>query len=151
MSEKATIELDGETFEAPVITGTEGERGIDIRELRADTGLITYDPGYANTGSVQSSITFINGEQGVLRYRGYPIEELTNASFLGVSYLLIHGELPTSDELESFRGHITRHTLLREDMRPFFDAFPADAHPMAILSSGVNALSTFYQDHYDPQ
>jgi citrate synthase len=150
MSEKATIELDGETFDAPVITGTEGERGIDIRRLRADTGLITYDPGYADTGSVQSSITFINGEEGVLRYRGYPIEELTDASFLGVSYLLIHGELPTFDELEDFRESITRHTLLREDMRPFFDAFPADAHPMAILSSGVNALSTFYQDHYDP-
>ncbi|HEX6254999.1 MAG TPA: citrate synthase [Euzebyales bacterium] len=150
MSEHARIELDGTTFEAPVIVGTEGERAIDIRELRSDTGLITYDPGYANTGSVQSAITFIDGEQGVLRYRGYPIEELTDASFLGVSYLLIHGELPTSDELERFRTNITRHTLLREDMRPFFDAFPADAHPMAILSSATNALSTFYQDHYDP-
>jgi citrate synthase len=150
MSEVATIALDGTNFDAPVITGTEGERAIDIRRLRSDTGLITYDPGYANTGSVQSAITFINGEDGVLRYRGYPIEELTDATFLSVSYLLIHGELPTSDELESFRKSITRHTLLREDMRPFFDAFPADAHPMAILSSGVNALSTFYQDHYDP-
>ena len=134
-----------------MIVGTEGERGIDIRRLRSDTGLITYDPGYANTGSVQSAITFIDGEQGVLRYRGYPIEELTTRdSFLGVSYLLIHGELPTADELADFRHNITRHTLLREDMRPFFDAFPPDAHPMAILSSATNALSTFYQDHYDP-
>ncbi|CAN5768610.1 citrate synthase [soil metagenome] len=150
MSDKATIELGGTTFEAPVLVGTEGERALDIRDLRSDTGLITYDPGYANTGSAQSNITFIDGEQGTLRYRGYPIEELTGASFLGVSYLLIHGELPTSDELERFRRNITRHTLLREDMRPFFDAFPADAHPMAILASATNALSTFYQDHYDP-
>jgi len=150
MSEQASIEVDEVTFDAPVITGTEGERAIDIRRLRSDTGLITYDPGYANTGSVQSAITFINGEDGVLRYRGYPIEELTDASFLGVSYLLIHGELPTSAQLDEFRTNITRHTLLREDMRPFFDAFPADAHPMAILSSATNALSTFYQDHYDP-
>jgi citrate synthase len=151
MSDHARIEYDGRVFEAPLIVGTEGERGIDIRRLRSDTGLITYDPGYANTGSVQSAITFIDGEQGVLRYRGYPIEELTTRdSFLGVSYLLIHGELPTADELAHFRHNITRHTLLREDMRPFFDAFPPDAHPMAILSSATNALSTFYQDHYDP-
>jgi citrate synthase len=151
MSDHARIEYDGRVFEAPLIVGTEGERGIDIRRLRSDTGLITYDPGYANTGSVQSAITFIDGEQGVLRYRGYPIEELTTRdSFLGVSYLLIHGELPTADELADFRHNITRHTLLREDMRPFFDAFPPDAHPMAILSSATNALSTFYQDHYDP-
>ncbi|MBW3606125.1 MAG: citrate synthase [Actinobacteria bacterium] len=144
------MELGGTSFDAPLVVGTEGERGLDVRKLRSDTGLITYDPGYANTGSVQSSITFIDGEEGVLRYRGYPIEELTDASFLGVSYLLIHGELPTSDELERFRRNITRHTLLREDMRPFFDAFPPDAHPMAILASATNALSTFYQDHYDP-
>jgi citrate synthase len=150
MSDHARIEYDGRVFEAPLIVGSEGERGIDVRRLRSDTGLITYDPGYANTGSVQSAITFIDGETGVLRYRGYPIEDLTQASFLGVSYLLIHGELPTSDELARFRHNITRHTLLREDMRPFFDAFPPDAHPMAILSSATNALSTFYQDHYDP-
>ena len=151
MSDHARIEYDGEVFETPLIVGTEGERGIDIRRLRSDTGLITYDPGYANTGSVQSSITFIDGENGILRYRGYSIEDLTNhASFLGVSYLLIHGDLPTADELADFRHNITRHTLLREDMRPFFDAFPPDAHPMAILSSATNAMSTFYQDHYDP-
>ncbi len=150
MSDRATIELDGVTFDAPVIVGSEGERALDIRRLRLDTGLVTYDPGYGNTGSAQSAITFIDGEAGVLRYRGYPIEELTDASFLGVSYLLIHGELPTSEELERFRRNITLHTLLREDMRPFFDAFPTDAHPMAILASATNALSTFYQDHYDP-
>ena len=151
MSDHARIEYDGRVFEAPLIVGTEGERGIDIRRLRSDTGLITYDPGYANTGSVQSAITFIDGEQGVLRYRGHPIEELTTRdSFLGVSYLLIHGDLPTADQLAHFRHNITRHTLLREDMRPFFDAFPPDAHPMAILSSATSALSTFYQDHYDP-
>jgi citrate synthase len=151
MSDHARIEYDGRVFDAPLIVGTEGERGIDIRRLRSDTGLITYDPGYANTGSVQSAITFIDGEQGVLRYRGYPIEELTTRdSFLGVSYLLIHGDLPTADQLAHFRHNITRHTLLREDMRPFFDAFPPDAHPMAILSSATSALSTFYQDHYDP-
>jgi citrate synthase len=151
MSDHARIEYDGRVFDAPLIVGTEGERGIDIRRLRSDTGLITYDPGYANTGSVQSAITFIDGEQGVLRYRGYPIEELTTRdSFLGASYLLIHGDLPTADQLAHFRHNITRHTLLREDMRPFFDAFPPDAHPMAILSSATSALSTFYQDHYDP-
>ena len=151
MSDHARIEYDGHVFEAPLIVGTEGERGLDIRRLRSETGLITYDPGYGNTGSVQSAITFIDGERGVLRYRGYSIEDVTNrGSFLGVSYLLIHGELPTADQLAEFRHNITRHTLLREDMRPFFDAFPPDAHPMAILSSATNALSTFYQDHYDP-
>lgn len=150
MSDTARIEFDGTTFEAPVITGTEGERGLDIRKLRSETGLVTYDPGFANTGAAQSAITFIDGEAGTLKYRGYSIEELTRASFLGVSYLLIHGELPTSGELELFRSNITHHTLLREDMRPFFDAFPTDAHPMAILASATNALSTFYQDHYDP-
>ena len=151
MSDNVRIEFNGDVFAAPLIVGSEGERAIDIRKLRAETGLITYDPGYANTGSALSAITFIDGDEGILRYRGYSIEELTaGSSFLAVSYLLIHGELPTSEELERFRTNITRHTLLREDMRPFFDAFPRDAHPMAILSSATNALSTFYQDHYDP-
>lgn len=151
MSDQARIEYNGQVFEAPIIVGSEGERGIDVRKLRNETGLITYDPGYANTGSVQSSITYIDGEAGKLRYRGYPIEELAeHASFLGISYLLIHGELPTAEQLERFRHSISRHTLLREDMRPFFDAFPAEAHPMAILGAASNALSTFYQDHYDP-
>ena len=151
MSDEARIDFDGQALQAPVIVGTEGERGIDIRKLRSTTGLITYDPGYANTGSVRSAVTFIDGEEGVLRYRGYPIEQLAEqASFLEVAYLLIHGELPSAEQLEDFTENITRHTLLREDMRFFFDAFPSDAHPMAILSSATNALSTFYQDHYSP-
>jgi citrate synthase len=151
MSDHARIEFDGQDFESEIIVGTENERAVDIRKLRSSTRLITYDPGYANTGSVRSSITFIDGEAGILRYRGYPIEQLAERSdFIETSYLLINGELPTEQQCERFRENITLHTLLREDMRPFFDAFPRDAHPMAILSSATNALSTFYQDHYDP-
>lgn len=151
MSDHARIEFDGQTYEAPVIIGTENEQGLDVTKLRNSTGLVTYDPGYANTGSVKSSITYINGEEGILRYRGYDIQELAEKStFLEVAYMLIYGDLPSSDTLEAFRTSITRHTLLREDMRPFFDAFPPDAHPMAILASATCALSTFYQDHYDP-
>ncbi len=152
MSDSARIEFDGQTFEAEVLTGTEDERALDIRKLRASTGLITYDPGYVNTGSVRSAVTFIDGEQGILRYRGYPIEQLAEHSdFIETSYLLIHGELPTTEQLETFRQQIIHHTLLREDMRPLFDAFPRDAHPMAIMSAATSALSTFYQDHYDPR
>src|SRR5688572_10256953 len=144
MSDNARLEFDGQTFESAVIEGTEHERAIDITKLRAETGLITYDPGYANSGSAKSAITFIDGDAGILRYRGYPIEELAeHSSFIETSYLLIHGELPTAAELETFRQQITHHTLLREDMRPLFDAFPRDAHPMAILSASTSALSTF--------
>ena len=151
MSDHARIEFDGQTYEANVIEGTEHERGVDISKLRASTGLITYDPGFANSGSAKSAITFIDGDEGILRYRGYPIEQLAErSSFLETSFLLIHGELPTADQLKTFREQITHHTLLREDMRPLFDAFPRDAHPMAILSAATSALSTFYQDHYDP-
>jgi len=151
MSDHARIEYDGETFETALLEGTEHERAIDIGNLRSKTGLITYDPGYVNTGSVRSAITFIDGEQGILRYRGYPIQQLADQSdFTETSYLLIHGELPTADELAGFQSQITHHTLLREDMRPLFDAFPRDAHPMAILSAATAAMSTFYQDHYDP-
>ncbi len=151
MSDQARIEYDGETFETALLEGTEHERAIDIGNLRSETGLITYDPGYVNTGSVRSAITFIDGEQGILRYRGYPIQQLADQSdFTETSYLLIHGELPTADELAGFQSQITHHTLLREDMRPLFDAFPRDAHPMAILSAATAAMSTFYQDHYDP-
>ncbi len=151
MSDQARIEYDGETFETTMLEGTEHERAIDIGKLRSKTGLITYDPGYVNTGSVRSAITFIDGEQGILRYRGYPIQQLADQSdFTETSYLLIHGELPTADELAGFQSQITHHTLLREDMRPLFDAFPRDAHPMAILSAATAAMSTFYQDHYDP-
>jgi citrate synthase len=151
MSDHARLEYDGQSFEAPVVTGTEQERGLDIAKLRSSTGLITYDAGYANTGACKSAITYLDGEAGILRYRGYPIEQLAEHSdFIETSYLLIYGELPTASELEAFRQQITHHTLLREDMRPLFDAFPRDAHPMAILSAATSALSTFYQDHYDP-
>ena len=151
MSDHARIEYDGQTFEAPVVVGTEQERGLEVSKLRSETGLITYDPGYANTGACKSAITYLDGEAGILRYRGYPIDQLAEQSdFIETSYLLIYGELPTAEQLESFRHQITLHTLLREDMRPLFDAFPRDAHPMAILSAATSALSTFYQDHYDP-
>jgi citrate synthase len=151
MSDHARIEYDGQSFEAPVIVGTENEHGLDISKLRSATGLVTFDPGYANTGSTKSAITYLDGEAGVLRYRGYPIEQLAErSSFLETAYLIIHGELPTTDDLAGFRQQITHHTLLREDMRPLFDAFPRDAHPMAILSAATSAMSTFYQDHYDP-
>ena len=151
MSDHARIEFDGQAFEAPVVVGTEQERGLDISKLRSSTGLITYDAGYANTGSAKSAITFIDGDEGILRYRGYPIEQLAEHSdFIETSYLLIHGELPSREQHQTFRDQITHHTLLREDMRPLFDAFPPDAHPMAILSAATSGLSTFYQDHYDP-
>ncbi|QBI18296.1 citrate synthase [Egibacter rhizosphaerae] len=151
MTDHARIEFDGHAYEGPVFTGTENEQAIDIRKLRSETGLVTYDPGYGNTGSVKSEITFIDGENGILRYRGYPIEQLCERSdFIETSYLLIYGDLPTREQLDSFRESITYHTLLREDMKPFFDAFPRDAHPMAILSAGTSAMSTFYQNQQDP-
>ena len=134
-------------FELPLVEGSEQETGVDISSLRGRSGLITLDEGYVNTGSTSSEITFLDGEKGVLRYRGYPIEQLAaKCDFIEVAYLLIHGELPTSAELETFRQSLRRHTMLHEDMRIFYDGFPLDAHPMAILSSSVGALSTFYQD-----
>ncbi|HWB73068.1 MAG TPA: citrate synthase [Egibacteraceae bacterium] len=148
---KARIEYDGHAFEAPLVVGSENEKAVDISKLRGSTGLITYDPGYANTGAAKSAITYIDGEQGVLRYRGYPIEQLAaHSDFIETSYLLIYGELPTQQQLQEFRYHIVHHTLLHEDLRRFFDAFRRDAHPMGILVSATSALSTFYQDHYDP-
>jgi citrate synthase len=148
----AELRFDGKTIELPIIEGTEGERAIDIETLRQKTGLITLDPGYANTGSCESSITFIDGEQGILRYRGYPIEELaTRCKFLEVSYLLIYGELPTRDELEEFENSIRYHTMLHEDFRQFYRAMPKDAHPMAACSAAVAALATFYPDSLDPR
>ncbi|CAN5180314.1 citrate synthase [soil metagenome] len=151
MSDHARVEFDGQVYEAPVIVGSEREQALDISRLRASTGLITYDPGYANTGSAKSGITYLDGEGGILRYRGYPIEQLAQgSSFLESSYLIIYGELPTRAELDDFRTNVTLHTLLHEDMRRFFDAFPKSAHPMAILAAATAALSTFYQDHYDP-
>ena len=151
MTDHATIGLNGESFEAPVVTGTEGERGIHSSGLRGETGLTTYDPGFASTASCKSDITYLNGEAGILRYRGYPIEQLAeNSTFLETAYLLIYGDLPDQATLDDFEHQITIHTLLHEDMRQFFDAFPKSAHPMAILSAAVAGLSTFYQDHYDP-
>ena len=151
MSDHARIEYDGQVYEAPVVVGSEQERGLDISRLRSNTGLITYDPGYANTGSTKSAITYLDGEEGILRYRGYPIEQLAKqSSFLETSYLIIYGELPTAQKLDDFKFQITHHTMLHEDMRRFFDAFPKNAHPMAILAAATAGLSTFYQDHYDP-
>ena len=147
----AKLSVAGEEVELSVLEGTEGERAIDISKLRAQTGLVTLDEGYVNTGSTRSAITFLDGEKGILRYRGYPIEELAAKSdFIEVAYLLIFGELPTTDQAREFRTGIREHTMIHEDMRSFYNGFPRDAHPMAILSSVVGALSTFYQDSLDP-
>ncbi len=149
--EKAKLELDGQTYEMPVITGTENEKAIDISKLRGDTSYITLDPGYKNTGSTQSAITFLNGEEGILRYRGYSIEELcAHSSFLEVSYLLIYGELPTKEQYQHFQEQITHHTLVHEDMKRFYEAYPTKAHPMGILASMVCSLSTFYPESQNP-
>ncbi|HEU5007250.1 MAG TPA: citrate synthase [Jatrophihabitantaceae bacterium] len=142
---------EGTPLELPVREATEGSSGANISKLLSNTGLVTYDPGFANTASCTSAITYIDGEAGILRYRGYPIDELaTGSTFLETSYLLIYGELPTQSELEEFEGKIRRHTLLHEDLKRFFDGFPRDAHPMPVLSSAVSALSTFYQDSHNP-
>jgi citrate synthase len=144
------LEVDGRTTDLPVIVGTEGERALDISRLRASTGAITLDEGYVNTGSTTSAITFLDGEQGILRYRGYPIEVLAErCDFVEVAYLLIYGELPTTPQLDAFRMSLAHHTMIHEDMRSFYGGFPRDAHPMAIVGSVVGALSTFYQDSLD--
>jgi len=151
MSEIAKIELDGKVYELPVITGTENEKAIDISSLRGQSGYITLDPGFKNTGSTKSAITFLDGEQGILRYRGYAIEELAEkASFIEVAYLLIYGTLPNKSELDKFQNDITKHTLVHEDMKQFFEAYPAQAHPMGILASMVCSLSTFYPESLNP-
>jgi citrate synthase len=143
--ETAKLILRDRDYELPVLVGTEHEVGIDIGALRSATGAITFDPAYGNTGSCTSAITFIDGEKGILRYRGYPIEELAGrASFPEVCYLLIYGELPTASELAQFEGQLTRHTLLHEEMKKLFEGFPATAHPMAILSAMVASLSAYY-------
>ncbi|MEY4521518.1 MAG: hypothetical protein RIT10_703 [Bacteroidota bacterium] len=151
MSETAKIELDGKTYEFPVVVGTENEKAIDISKLRDTTGYVTLDTGYKNTGATKSSITFLDGELGILHYRGYPIEQLAEkATFIEVVYLLIYGKLPTQTELDSFSNSITKHTLVHEDMKQFFEAYPAKAHPMGVLSSMVCSLSTFYPESLDP-
>jgi citrate synthase len=152
MTEAAKLTIDDQELDLPVVMGTENERGLDISRLRAESGLITLDDGFVNTGSTQSGITFLNGEEGILRYRGYRIEDIAaNCDFVETCYLLIYGDLPNTQQLQDFRMSISRHTMLHEDMRSFYNGFPRDAHPMAIASSVVAALSTFYQDSLDPK
>ena len=147
METTAKLVIDGKTFELPIIEGTEGERAINISKLRQETGLITLDPGYANTGSCKSSITFMNGEKGILRYRGIPVDQLAeHSTFVETAYLLINGELPTRSQLTRFSVLLNDHSLVHEDMREFFESFPRRAHPMGILSSMVNALRAFYPE-----
>ena len=141
----------GGELQLPVKTATEGSAGIEITKLLSTTGLVTLDPGFVNTAACSSEITYIDGAAGILRYRGYPIEQLAERStFIETSYLLIYGELPTQDQLAEFTAKISRHTLLHEELKRFFDGFPRDAHPMPVLSSAVSALSTFYQDSLNP-
>jgi citrate synthase len=142
---------EGSELDLPVKSATEGSAGIEVTKLLSTTGMVTLDPGFVNTAACSSEITYIDGDAGILRYRGYPIEQLAEkSSFLEVSYLLINGELPTETQLQDFTQQITRHTLLDEDLKRFFDGFPRDAHPMPVLSSAVSALSTFYQDNLNP-
>ena len=151
MSNVAKIELDGTVYEFPVVVGSENEKAIDISKLRDTTGYVTLDTGYKNTGATKSKITFLDGEEGILRYRGYPIEQLADhATFLEVAYLLIYGELPTQAQLDAFKTSIQKHTLVHEDMKQFFEAYPAKAHPMGVLSSMICSLSTFYPESLDP-
>lgn len=151
MSETAKIILDGKEYELPVFTGSEGEKAIDISKLRDLTGYITLDTGYKNTGSTKSAITFLDGENGILHYRGYPIEQLAEkAKFLEVAFLLIYGDLPNAAQLQWFQDSLTKHTLVHEDMRRFFEAYPTGAHPMGILSSMIASLSTYYPESQNP-
>ena len=147
----AELKIEGKTYELPVVEGSEQEKAVDISKLRGQSGYITIDPGFKNTGSTTSSITFLDGEQGILRYRGYSIEELTSkSSFLEVAYLLINGELPSKDEFASFQQEITHHTLVHEDYKKILDGFPSSAHPMGVLSSLVCSLTAFYPESLDP-
>ncbi|MEY3972446.1 MAG: hypothetical protein RLY84_839, partial [Actinomycetota bacterium] len=149
---KVVIRVGDSESELPVVAATDGHSGIDITGLMAKTGLATFDQGFVNTASTKSAITYIDGEKGILRYRGYPIEQLAEKkSFLDVAYLLVYGELPTESELAEFDGKMRRHTLLHEDLKDFFRAFPTSAHPMAIISASISALSTFYPDSLDPR
>ncbi len=143
----ATLQYDGKEYSIPIVEGSEGERALAIGKLRTDTGLITLDPAYTSTGSCESSITFIDGDKGILRYRGYPIEQIAKRStFAEVSYLLIHGKRPAAPELKSFCTQLTRHTLLHEDMKKFYEGYPPHAHPMAIMAAMFASLSSFYPE-----
>ena len=148
VSKNAVLYLpDGQSIELPVITGTENEHAVDIGKLRPQTGYITMDPGYGNTGSCESRITFLDGEKGILRYRGIPIEQLAGkARFTEVAYLIIYGKLPNQQELDDFRDNLNHHALLHEDMKHFFSSFSGQAHPMAILSAMVASLSGYYTE-----
>jgi len=151
MAETAKLIFRGKELELPVIEGTEHEAAVDIGKLRGATGLITMDDGYMNTGSCTSAVTFLDGELGILRYRGYPIDQLAEKStFLEVAYLLIYGELPPPKEFEAFSTNVTRHTMIHEDLKRLYDGFPKDSHPMAILSSMICTLSGYYTDSSDP-
>ncbi len=151
MSDTAKLIVNGETHELPLVVGSENEIAVDISKLRSSSGLITLDPGFKNTGSTKSAVTFLNGEKGILRYRGYPIEQLAEKSdFLEVAYLLVHGELPNEKQMDFFTSNITNHTLIHEDMKRFYEAFPSNAHPMGILSSMISSLSTFYPESQNP-
>jgi len=151
MGNKAELHYDGEVYELPVITGAENENALDISKLRGQSGLITLDRGFKNTGSCESSITFLNGEEGILRYRGYSIEELAEKStFLEVAFLLIYGELPAKDELNFFVNEIATHSLVHEDVKSILDGFPSKSHPMGVLSSLVSSLTAFYPKSLDP-
>ena len=148
---QATLSYPGGALDLDIVPASEGADGIALGSLLAKTGYTTYDEGFVNTASTKSAITYIDGDAGILRYRGYPIEQLAEKSnFIEVSYLLIYGELPSKDQLAEFTTRIQRHTLLHEDLKRFFDGFPANAHPMPVLSSAVNALSTYYEDSLDP-
>lgn len=147
----AQIQIADTSLDLPRVAAVEGEDGYAISKLLSTTGAVTYDPGFVNTASCSSEITFIDGEKGILRYRGYPIEQLAaQSTFVEVAYLLIYGALPSPSELAAFEQRLRIHTLLHEDLKSFFDGFPSDAHPMPVLSSAVTALSTFYQDSLDP-
>jgi citrate synthase len=151
MADIAKLSYGGKDFELPIVEGSENEKAIDIAKLRAQTGLITIDPGFKNTGSTTSSITYLDGENGILKYRGYRIEELAEkSSFLEVAYLLIYGDLPTQQQYEKFTREITTHTLVHEDIKKILDGFPSNSHPMGVLSSLICSLTAFYPESLDP-
>ncbi len=152
MSDQAVLKIDGNDYEFSIIEGSEEERAVDFRKFRSRTGLVTLDPGFGNTGSCRSAVTFIDGEKGILRYRGIPIEEVAERStFLETAFLLIKGELPKREELAEFVGSVRKHTMLHEDVKHFYRGFPKQAHPMSVCSAVVAALSAFYPEHLDPR
>ncbi|MDN5586907.1 MAG: citrate (Si)-synthase, partial [Brevibacterium sp.] len=150
MPSDASLQVGDTKLTLPEVASSAGNNGYRIGSLLNDTGAVTYDPGFANTASSSSAITYIDGDAGVLQYRGYPIEQLAeHSNFVEVSYLLIHGELPTQEQFDAFDGRLRGHTIVHEDLRRFFRAFPYDAHPMPMVAAAVAALSTFYQDDLD--